>query len=153
MQNTTLIYLKKNGHTLLLRKNSGGNLGKWIGVGGHMEENESPWDCIRREVAEETGMTLHSARFCGIVTFVSDCWEGEQMFLFTSDDFSGETGECDEGELRWIADEEMDALPTWEGDRIFLRLLQQGETGFLLKLIYEGDTLKSAFLNGDNPVK
>jgi len=152
MQNTTLIYMHRGGQTLFLRKNSGANKGKWIGIGGHMEENESPWDCVRRETAEETGLTLRSACFRGVVTFVSDCWEGEQMFLFTSDDFEGETGVCDEGELCWVPDGETEGLPAWEGDRIFLRLLKEGEPPFLLKLVYEGDSLKKALLNGDNLV-
>ena len=148
MQNTTLIYLEKDSQVLMLRKNAGANRGKWVGVGGHMEENESPWECVRREVMEETGLVLRSARFRGVVTFVSDTWEGEQMFLFTSRDFAGEIGRCDEGELKWTPWEEVLSLHLWEGDRIFLRLLKEDRDGILLKLSYRGDDLAGWELTG-----
>ena len=147
MQDTTLIYLVRDGKALMLLKNGGLNEGKWVGIGGHMEENESPWDCVKREVMEETGLTLRSADFRGVVTFVSDTWEGEQMFLFTSEDFEGDIGSCDEGELRWTPLEDIGSLRLWEGDKIFLRLLAEGRSGILLKLSYRGDDLVSAVLD------
>ena len=147
MQDTTLIYLVRDGKALMLLKNGGLNEGKWVGIGGHMEENESPWDCVKREVMEETGLALRSADFRGVVTFVSDTWEGEQMFLFTSEDFEGDIGSCDEGELRWTPLEDIGSLRLWEGDKIFLRLLAEGRSGILLKLSYRGDDLVSAVLD------
>ena len=101
-----------------------------------------------REVREETGLTLTSYRFRGIVTFVSDRWETEYMHLFTADGFEGELRQCDEGTLEWIKKADFAALPQWEGDRIFLQLLQEDAPFFSLKLRYEGERLVSAILNG-----
>lgn len=124
------------------------NKDKWIGIGGKFEDGESPEDCVMREVLEETGLTLNSWRYRGIVTFVSDEWGTEYMHLFTSDDFSGKPRECDEGVLEWIEKERLLSLPIWEGDKIFLRLLDTDEPFFSLKLCYQGDRLIQAVLNG-----
>ena len=151
MRNTTLCYLEQGDNYLMLhrvRKAVDENKDKWIGVGGKFEEGESPEDCLLREVREETGLTLHSWRYRGIVTFVSDEWGTEYMHLFTSDDFSGELTVCPEGELAWIGKEDLLAKPIWEGDKIFLRLLQRDVPFFSLKLCYRGDTLTQAVLNG-----
>ncbi len=151
MLNTTLIYIERDGEYLMLhrtKKENDLNHDKWIGIGGKFEEGESPEDCLLREVREETGLTLHSWRYRGIVTFVSDEWGTEYMHLFTSDDFSGELTACPEGELAWIGKEELLTKPIWEGDKIFLRLLQRDVPFFSLKLCYRGDTLTQAVLNG-----
>lgn len=151
MKNTTLCYIIRDGQWLMLhriKKQNDLNEGKWIGVGGKIEENESPEECLLREVREETGLRLTSWRYRGIVTFVSDLWEGEYMHLFTADGFEGTVGECDEGELQWVPREALPALPQWEGDRIFLELLYRDAPFFSLKLSYEGDTLVSAQLDG-----
>ena len=101
-----------------------------------------------REAKEETGLTLTHWRYRGIVTFVSDVWETEYMHLFTATGFSGELIDCDEGELEWISREKLDSIPKWEGDKIFLELLQKDEPFFSLKLRYEGENLREAVLNG-----
>lgn len=152
MKNTTLCYIRRGTSWLMLhrdRKENDENAGKWIGVGGKLEEGESPEDCVRREVREETGLTLLSQRYRGIVTFVSDEWGTEWMHLFTSDAFSGEVRACDEGTLEWVEQSRIAALPLWEGDRLFLSRILEGETPFFsLKLCYRGDTLVSAALDG-----
>lgn len=151
MKNTTLCYLEKDGCCLLLhrtKKHGDENAGKWIGIGGKCEEGESPEDCLVREVREETGLTLLSWRFRGLVTFVSDCWPTEYMYLFTSDCFEGELGECDEGDLAWVPLARRGELPAWEGDRIFLRLLDESRPFFSLKLVYAGERLREAVLDG-----
>ncbi len=151
MIDTTLCYVEKDGQYLMLlrnKKKNDLNEGKWIGVGGKMEENESPEDCLLREVAEETGLKLTRWQYRGIVTFVSDCWEGEYMHLFTADGFSGTLSPCDEGELAWIPRKQLPQLPQWEGDRVFLSLLEQNVPFFSLKLCYQGDRLSKAVLNG-----
>ena len=153
MKNSTLCYITRGDSVLMLyrnKKKNDANGGKWIGVGGKFEENESPQDCLLREVREETGLTLTSYRLAGIVTFVSDTWETEQMFLFTADGFEGELTSCDEGELHWKERESILALPLWEGDKIFLRLLSEEHDFFLLKLCYRGDILTKAILDGEN---
>ena len=151
MINSTLCYIEKDGKYLMLHrvlKKNDANKDKWIGIGGKFEDKESPEDCILRETREETGLTLTEYRYRGIVTFVSDRYETEYMHLFTADGFSGELSECDEGVLEWIDKEKLDSIPKWEGDRIFLRLLDEGEPFFSLKLRYEGEVLSEAVLNG-----
>ena len=151
MRNTTLCFIEKDGCYLLLhrtKKEHDINHDKWIGVGGGFEKDESPEDCLLREVREETGLTLTDWRMRGIVTFVTDSQDAEYMFLYTADGFTGEMRDCDEGVLEWIPKENMTSLPLWEGDLIFLRLLEANAPFFSLKLCYIGDRLKSAVLNG-----
>ena len=149
-QLTTLCYIEKDGSYLMLHRVSKANdinHDKWIGVGGHFEDGESPEDCLLREVYEETGLVLNSFRLRGIVTFLSG-ETTEYMFLFTSDDFSGKLTECSEGELAWVAKSDLTKLELWEGDLIFLELLKSDAPFFSLKLVYEGQVLQTAFLNG-----
>ncbi|MBQ4547253.1 MAG: 8-oxo-dGTP diphosphatase [Oscillospiraceae bacterium] len=151
MINSTLCYIKHDGKYLMLhrvKKENDANKDKWIGIGGKFEDKESPEDCILRETKEETGLTLTSYKYRGIVTFVSDRWETEYMHLFTADSFEGELIECDEGELEWIIPEKLDSIPKWEGDKIFLDLLQKEVPFFSLKLRYEGENLREAVLDG-----
>ena len=151
MKNTTLCYIEKEGKYLMLhrvKKEHDLNAGKWIGVGGKFEKDESPDECLLREVREETGLSLTSWRARGVVTFVSDTWETEYMHLFTADGFFGSLTDCNEGNLEWVEKERIASLPGWEGDKIFLSLLAEDADFFLLKLCYEGDTLISAVLDG-----
>ena len=151
MKQTTLCYLECGDAYLMLhrtKKENDENHDKWIGVGGKFEAGESPEDCMRREIFEETGLTVTEYSYRGIVTFVSDLYGTEYMHLFTVTDWEGEARECDEGELAWIKKQELFDLTLWEGDRIFLRLLQEDVPFFSLKLTYRGDELTEAVLNG-----
>ena len=151
MRNTTLCYLEQDGQYLMLhrvKKSHDVNHGKWIGVGGKFEFQESPEDCLLREVREETGLTLKSWRYRGIVTFVYNDDEAEYMHLFTADGWTGTLRDCAEGELRWVPRDEVGKLNLWQGDRIFLALLARDEPFFSLKLTYRGDDLVGAVLNG-----
>lgn len=152
MLNTTLCYITRGDQVLMLhrvKKENDLNHDKWIGVGGKFLEGESPDDCLLRETWEETGLTLTRWQCRGVVTFLSDRWEGEYMYLFTADGFTGEMIQCNEGDLQWVEREFLDTLPKWEGDRIFLDLLWQNAPFFLLTLRYHGDTLVEAVLNGE----
>lgn len=151
MINTTLCYIERGDEYLMLhrvKKENDINRDKWIGLGGKFEEDESPEECLLREVYEESGLRLTSWRYRGIVTFVNTKCSSEYMHLFTADGFEGTVGPCDEGELEWIKKSELMKLTLWEGDRIFLRLLDSNEPFFSLKLSYDGDELISAKLNG-----
>lgn len=151
MRNTTLCYIEKDGCFLMLhriKKENDVNKDKWVAIGGGFEENESPEECAAREIFEETGLTVRSARYCGIVTFVSDEYEGEYMHLFHVSDFSGELIECNEGVLTWVEKERINSLPQWEGDRIFYELMLKGAPFFSLKLTYKGSSLAKAVLDG-----
>ena len=152
MRNTTLVHLEKDGKYLMLhrvKKERDENRDKWVGIGGKFEPGESPEDCAIREVFEETGLIMRSWAYRGIVTFVSDEWGTEYMHLFHSVDFSGTLKDCDEGVLEWVDKKALLHLPIWEGDKIFLRLLDTPRPFFSLKLRYQGEKLKEAVLDGN----
>ena len=138
-------------HRVAKEKKDDPNAGKWIGVGGHFEDGESPEECMLREVQEETGLIPVAWKQRGIITFVSDQWETEYMHLFTaqltSEDVARELPECDEGVLAWVDKSAVMTLPLWEGDKVFLKLLDTEETFFSLKLCYQGEKLMNAILN------
>ena len=159
MKKTTLCYIRNNGSYLMLyrnRKKNDDNAGKWLGIGGKFEPGETADECIAREVREETGLILNSMHFYGVVEFRSDAYEYEDMYLYSSDDFTPEDpelaeqfrqqgtfplAECSEGELHWIAEEELKTLPMWEGDSVFLNKILNGETKINLTMYYSGDHL------------
>ncbi len=151
MINTTLCYIEKDGAYLMMhriKKKNDMNQDKWVGVGGKLESGESPYDCVKREIFEETGLTVNDPTYRGIITFVSDLYGTEYMHLFTADKFNGEIKtDCDEGRLEWVKKDAVCDLPIWEGDKIFFRLLNSNEPFFSLKLVYEGDKLVSHALN------
>lgn len=144
MRNTTLCYIEHQGKYLMMLRNKkkvDASKNKWIGVGGKFEEGESPEECVLREVKEETGLSLLDYKLRGVVTFVSDIWESEYMYLFTASKFQGELTACDEGDLSWISKEEIFDLNLWEGDRAFLKLLFEDTEFFTMKLQYQGEKL------------
>lgn len=150
---STLCYIEQDGKYLMLHrtvKKNDVNKDKWIGVGGHFEHGESPEECLLREVKEETGYTLTSWKYRGIVTFVYGEDTLEYMSLYTADGFTGNPIECDEGELEWVDKKDIPALELWEGDKIFFRLLDMGREFFSLKLVYDRqDVLRYAALDGE----
>ena len=148
--NTTLCYIEREGCYLMLhriKKKNDLNHDKWIGIGGKFEDKESPEDCVLREVGEETGLTLTRLEYRGLVTFVSNEYDTEYMHLFWADGFTGTLRECDEGVLEWVPKEKLREIPHWEGDEIFLELLDRRVPFFSLKLCYQGDTLVEAVLD------
>ena len=153
---TTLCYIEKDDSYLMLHrvvKENDINKDKWIGVGGHFEEGESPEECLLREVKEETGLTLKSFDFSGLITFkLTDSQTGktltEYMCLYTASEYEGELTSCDEGVLEWVPKEKIKDLDIWEGDKIFFRLLKEGRPFFSLKEWYVDNELKEAVLDG-----
>lgn len=144
MKLTTLCYIEKDDKYLMLhrvKKENDLNHDKWVGVGGKFEPDETPEECMLREVREETGLTLTKYRFRAILTFLSDEWETEYIHLYTASEFTGTLLECDEGNLEWIPKSEIDKLKLWEGDKIFFKLLRETKDFFSLKLRYEGEKL------------
>ena len=151
MKQTTLCYIERDGQYLMLhrtKKEHDENHDKWVGIGGHIEPGESPMDCVLRECREETGLSLLDVRSRGIVHFRSDTWPDEDMHLFSATRFEGEIIDCDEGELAWIDKERLLELTLWEGDWLFLSLLDTRWDRFDLTLEYQGEKLIGAALDG-----
>lgn len=141
-QLTTLCYIEKDHRYLMLHrvsKKNDINQDKWIGVGGHFERDESPEECLLREVKEETGLILTSYQFRGIVTFCSEGYQTEYMCLYTADGFRGNLQECDEGKLEWVDKDKIETLNLWDGDVLFMDLLRRQVPFFSLKLCYRQD--------------
>lgn len=141
---STVCYIEKDGKYLMLhrtKKENDINKDKWIGIGGKFENEESPEECIVREVKEETGLTLNNYKLRCIATYVSTTWETEYMYVFTSDDFTGELIECNEGDLQWISKDKVTELNIWEGDKIFLEKIKNDNSFFTIKLNYDGENL------------
>ena len=143
--NTTICYIEQDGAYLMLhrvKKKNDINHDKWIGIGGKFEYGESPYECIRREVMEEIGVTLPNLRYRGLVTFVAVFCAPEYMHVFTADGYDGILKDvCDEGNLEWVKKEKIQDLPIWQGDKIFLNLFDTEDRFFSLKLVYKGDEL------------
>ena len=151
MKNSTLVHIEKDGYYLLMhriKKENDVNEDKWVAPGGKFEDKESPHECAVRETFEETGLIITDYKLRGIVTFVSDKWETEYMHIFHTESFSGKIKECEEGVLEWVDKKALLELPIWEGDKIFLRLMEENAPFFSLKLEYVGDTLIKSILNG-----
>ena len=152
MKQTTLCYLERDNQYLMLhriKKEQDASHGKWIGVGGKCEGDESPDECMLREVKEETGLQILRWQYRGIVTFVSDIWPCEYMHLFTATEWAGTQTDCNEGQLAWVDKQRLFDLNLWEGDKIFLRLLMNpNQPFFSLKLVYQGDSLVQIKLDG-----
>ncbi len=151
MKQTTLCYIERENQYLMLhrtKKADDYNHDKWVGIGGHIEADETPQDCVLREVWEETGLSLEDCAYRGIVRFRSDEYEDEDMHLFSATRFTGEIIDCDEGDLAWIDKGDLLRLTMWEGDKVFLKLLDTREDFFDLTLSYRGETLVSATLDG-----
>lgn len=150
---TTLCYIENDDQYLMMhrvKKENDINKDKYIGVGGHFEYGESPDECLKREVMEETGLTLTRYRARGLVTFIYGKDVCEYMHLYTADRFEGDIGECDEGELMWIDKDKVFDLNIWEGDKIFFRLLNEDRPYFSLKLVYTNeDELVEVYLDGE----
>jgi len=141
---TSLCYLERDGKYLILhrtKKEHDENGDKWIGVGGKFEPGETPDECALREVKEETGLTMTDFKLRGLIIFVSDVWGMEYMYLYTATKWRGKLIECDEGDLVWLDKDELLTKKLWEGDKLFLKALNEREEFFMMKFRYEGERL------------
>ena len=145
MIDTTLCHRYKDGKWLMMhrvKKEGDLNEGKWIAPGGKSLPGETPEQCARREVLEETGLTACSMECLGVVHFRSDIWEDEEMYIFVCGDFTGDLADdCPEGELAWVDEDQVMDLPMWEGDRLFMPDVLAKRGGIDLTVVYEGDRL------------
>lgn len=146
MKLATLCYVRRDGQTLMMHRNKrpdDTHYGKWNGLGGKFDAGETPEECARREVREESGLVARELHLKGVITFPKFA-KGEDwyvfMYLVHAD---GEPiNECHEGELVWVDDAKLSSLALWEGDSIFLPWLDR--PGFFsARFSYEGGRLAS----------
>lgn len=128
------------------------NHGKNIGIGGHIEGDETPYQCNLREVFEETGLKLNSSTYLGLVIF-SDLSISNQRFLmhvYFSDSYEGSENlpACTEGELNWLTVDEFLNRPHFEGDEYFLKYAFRGEFFGVVELVYNSNILTKIIHNG-----
>jgi 8-oxo-dGTP diphosphatase len=145
----TLGYLKKDGRTLMVlrnRKPHDIHAGKWNGLGGKFEPGESPEECFIREVREESGLKVVKPRLHGLVMFPGFKGSNWYVFIFSAAEFSGELIDSPEGDLRWVPDDELEALNLWPSDHYFFGWMREGKF-FSAKFIYEGDEMKGYEVN------
>ena len=143
MDKTVLAYIKKDGKYLMLFRNKKKvdiNKGKWIGIGGHLEKDESKEQALVREIKEETGLDVLHYVYRGELLFVNNDFQ-EIMYLYLVNEVSGDLIECDEGELAWIKENDLMSLNMWEGDYKFLPLLINTDKFIRLELRYSDDQL------------
>ncbi len=140
---STQAYLIRDGKWLMLlrnKKQNDVNEGKWIGVGGKFEAGETPEECVKREIREETGYEAGKLEYAGMLDFIYEGVESERIWVYTCSDFSGQETECTEGTLAWIDEAKIMDLNLWEGDRIYLRqMLEHSHEHFLLRLTYDSE--------------
>jgi 8-oxo-dGTP diphosphatase len=140
----TLCYIQHFGSTLMIHRVKRADdihLGKWNGLGGKFEAGESPEECVIREVREESGLEIHKPRLCGLLMFPGFKGDDWYVFVFTTQEFSGELKENEEGYLKWIPDSELESLSVWPSDHVFLPWIRQGRL-FSAKFTYEGNEMK-----------
>ena len=143
MDKTVLVYIEKNHQYLMLLRNKEKNdlnEGKWMGVGGHLEEGETKEQALIREVKEETGLKVLSYLYCGELLFINDDYQ-EIIYLYKVNSFSGELIECNEGTLKWIDIDKVMSLNMWEGDYTFIPHIIDFKKEINLTLIYKNKDL------------
>lgn len=142
MEYCTVCYIEKDDKILMLyrnKKKNDINKGKWIGVGGHIENLETLYECAVREVKEETGLTVKNLIPRGYISFISDN-KPMGIHVFSCKEFSGQLIDCDEGELFWIKKNDILKLDIWETDIYMLKkIINDDYSYFMIKAVYEND--------------
>ena len=151
MKLATLCFVEKDNQYLMMHRTKKLNdmhKGLWVGLGGKFEAGESPEECVIREVYEESGIKISNPKLRGILTFPNDFnYEDWYVFLFLADDFTGNLKQSDEGDLAWVDKDKLDDLPMHEGDRYFIKLLQENKGLFSAKYNYDNGILKDYHVN------
>jgi 8-oxo-dGTP diphosphatase len=140
----TLCYIKHDNHTLMVHRNKKPHdihAGKWNGLGGKFEPGETPEECVIREVREETGLEIVDPCLCGLVMFPGFKGNDWYVFVFTTVEFSGDLIPSPEGDLRWVADDELESLPLWPSDKYFFTWMKEKKF-FSAKFVYVGDEMQ-----------
>lgn len=135
---STLVYVRRDGRTLMLRKARGHQRGKWNGLGGKAEPGEMPEACAVREVREEAGLEVQELDYRGLIVFPRfDGLNDWYVWIYLAR-AEGEPRAGTEGELAWIPDEEIETLDLHEGDRVFLPWLHRSGLVFSARFDYRG---------------
>jgi len=131
MKLATLCYVRQGGKTLMMhriKKKNDMHQGKWNGLGGKFEPGETPEECASREIFEESGLQVRNLELKGLLTFPGFANDEDwYAFVFVAHDFEGELIESPEGVLSWIEDDKLFDLELWDGDRVFLKWLDNPE--------------------------
>lgn len=140
MKLATLCYVRNEGKTLMvhrIKKANDMHQGKWNGLGGKLDPGETPEECARREIEEESGLRVTDLDYKGLITFPAFSEEEDwYTFIFVAENFTGELIDSPEGTLAWIEDSALLDLNLWEGDRIFLKWLDEPAI-FSAKFVYQ----------------
>ena len=127
MKISTLCYIQNEHQTLMLhriKKENDIHQDKWNGLGGKLIAGESPEECVKREVLEESGLIIRKPKLHGVITFPKfDNVDDWMVFIYTVHHFEGSLIDSDEGVLKWIDNDQILSLNLWEGDKIFMKWL------------------------------
>lgn len=138
----TLCFLEAAGKVLMMKRRKSPNFGQWTAPGGKIEFDESPEDCVIREMKEETGLTIHKPRLAGLVTEVSVRGNYNWLlFVYHCRNFTGDLIECEEGDLAWLDRAALTDLDMPESDRVFVpHVLNGSDALFQGKFYFDEQT-------------
>ena len=140
---STLVYVQQRGQTLMLHKARGHQQGKWNGLGGKAEPGETPEACARREVQEESGLTVSALSYRGMIVFPRfDGTNDWYVWIFVAT-ATGTPVSSSEGELAWVDNDAVLDLNLHEGDRVFWPWLFQHDRVFSARFVYENGRFMS----------
>ena len=125
----TLCWIIKDNKVLLKLANRGVSKDKWNAPGGKAEKNETPLNCVFREVLEETGLKIVKPQYHGKLTFFFGRTKDPDwiVHIFSTRDFLGNLKESEEGKLEWFDLGKIPFKRMWADDQYWVPLLLQGK--------------------------